>query len=110
MFDKKILRELQEYIDIHMRKDTNEYCKYLIPSNEILYDEVEKEQIKDFIKGKRKLKFNEILFDFIDKKGKIDSEVYKKAGVDGRHFSKIPSNPDCCIGKTQPLPLHWLLN
>ncbi len=38
--------------------------------------------------------FSETLLKLIDKTGKKDSEIYKKANVSKQHFSKIRNNPD----------------
>ena len=38
--------------------------------------------------------FTETLLNLIDKAGKKDSEVYKKANISKQHFSKIRNNPD----------------
>jgi O-acetyl-ADP-ribose deacetylase (regulator of RNase III) len=38
--------------------------------------------------------FTETLLNFIDKTGKKDSEIYKKANISKQHFSKIRNNPN----------------
>lgn len=44
--------------------------------------------------------FTETLLKLIDKSGKKDSEVYKKANISKQHFSKIRKNPDYKPSKT----------
>ena len=49
--------------------------------------------VDDYInKNKDENKFQKMLFDFIDRKNLKDSDVYKKAGIDRRLFSKIRSD------------------
>ena len=38
--------------------------------------------------------FSETLLKMIDRSGKKDSEIYKRAGLTKQHFSKIRNNPD----------------
>ena len=66
-------------------------------------------EIEDFIKNKRKPTFQEVMFRFIDKKGATDAEIYNKAGIDRRHFSKIRSNPNYKIGKNAAIALALAL-
>lgn len=56
-------------------------------------------EMTDFIKLNKKPSFSSILLNYIDRLGVNDSEVYRKAGIDRRHFSKIRSNPDYHPGK-----------
>ena len=49
--------------------------------------------------------FHEKLFEFIDNSGMNDVEVYKRAGIDRRLFSKIRSNPAYHPGKNTILAL-----
>ena len=49
--------------------------------------------------------FQEYLFMLIDRKGLSDPEVYKKANIDRKHFSKIRSNADYQPSKKTALAL-----
>lgn len=54
--------------------------------------------------------FSETLLQLIDRTGKKDSEIYKKANVDRKLFSKIRNNMDYRPSKTTAhwlSPLHW---
>lgn len=62
------------------------------------------EDIDDIIRRKEET-FQEYLFRLIDRKGLEDKEVYKKANIDRKHFSKIRSNVNYNPSKRTALAL-----
>lgn len=48
-----------------------------------------KDGVKDYLSREKTKTFNELLFEFIDKRGFTDALVYKMANIDRRLFSKI---------------------
>jgi hypothetical protein len=54
----------------------------------------DKEKIKEFVKKNKIKGFRDLLFKFIDDNNQVDAQVYKKALLDRRLFSKIRSNHD----------------
>lgn len=51
--------------------------------------EVDLDELTNFIETNKTYTFQELLFDYIDRNKLSDSEVYKKANIDRRLFSKI---------------------
>jgi hypothetical protein len=106
MLDKELLLELQSYIERHLK------LQILQPFESLSFQKLEELQnieIEDFIKIKRQPTFNQTLFRYIDKKGASDSDIYKRAGIDRRHFSKIRSNPEYKPGKKTVITLALAL-
>ena len=94
ILSKTLLEELQQYIEFH-KKSAESVVHELRLSAPLCHSEMVLEEstgLEDYIKKNRKPSFREILFQLIDTKGMVDSEVYKKAEIDRRHFSKIRSN------------------
>lgn len=109
MLDRKLLIELQKYIDSHLKGvmlEVYEITNYIENS---ICEEAQDSYLIDYINNKRKPAFNKVLFSLIDKKGASDSDIYKKAGIDRRHFSKIHSNPNYRIGKNTAIALALAL-
>jgi hypothetical protein len=110
MIPIKMLDELKTFVDAHVRPSQNVHetqmflYKSAPPSGAGSMREVSRqcdnimmigpEELEDFFNEKRKPSFRQILFKHIDEKNEKDSDIYKKAGVDRRVFSKIRSNRD----------------
>jgi hypothetical protein len=84
------LIEIEKYLDLHLQ-DCIDYC--LEAPLDICKEDIVSSELDDFIESNRKPPLNQVLFQYIDEKGVGDSVIYKKAGLDRRHFSKIRSNP-----------------
>jgi hypothetical protein len=110
MLDKRMLAELQEFLDIHLYRMVKSNIKEAPDFIEYnLSESLQQSEIEDFIKMNRKPTLQKVLFDFIDKKASNDSEVYKKAGIDRKHFSKIRSNANYRPGKNTIIALALAL-
>jgi hypothetical protein len=62
-----------------------------------------------FIKDRRQADPRALLFQFIDQSGLNDADIYKKGGIDRRHFSKIRSNANYRMGKSTMISLAFAL-
>jgi hypothetical protein len=108
MFNRELLEELQYYVDTHLQPVFHE-MKLYSSEERMISEEIQNVDIEEFIKIKRQPAFNQTLFRFIDKKGVSDADVYKRAGMDRRHFSKIRSNPEYKPGKNTVIALALAL-
>lgn len=110
LLNQHILNELAEYIQNHLHNEIMtmtlesqvdlEYCRQ---SENITID------LEDYIKNHRKPTLNQVLFRFIDHAGVSDVDIYKKAGIDRKLFSKIRSNPDYRPSKNTTISLALAL-
>ncbi len=63
------------------------------------------ESLNKFLSQNKTKSFRELLFSFIDKSGLKDSDVYRKAGIDRRLFSKVRCNENYVLCKENILKL-----
>jgi hypothetical protein len=90
-------------------KSPNGIAVYAEEVNFSICAPIPQDDMTDFIKKRKKPSFNQILFKYIDKLGLSDADVYKKAGLDRRHFSKIRSNSDYHPSKNTTIALALAL-
>ncbi|MGM0901886.1 MAG: hypothetical protein ACQEXB_12425 [Bacillota bacterium] len=96
MLGKEMLIELERYIQNHLDRELV-VCKSAEPyieSEKYIVEEIHQNELENFIETHRKPTLNQVLFRFIDQSSARDSDVYKKAGIDRKHFSKIRTNPN----------------
>ena len=116
MLDEKLLLELQAFVAKHHqphallhvkiiedltktnRKPPHTLCVYVPTPDPEEEDEEDDSfarpqlELEEFIETNRKPTFPQVLFGFIDQTSASDIEIYKRAGIDRRHFSKIRSS------------------
>lgn len=83
-FTDEEMFELKEYIAEKKKKEVKDLTG-------LYKKEVNKAELEEYVQAHRGRLFNRVLFKMIDDRGLKDVDVYKKAGVDRRIFSKIKS-------------------
>ncbi len=88
---RRELRYMRELIleDIDLHDDELEYCKS-IPLPSAVVGNISLEEMLE----EKEMTFSEALLDWLIRKDLKDSDVYKKANIDRKLFSKIRNNPE----------------
>lgn len=113
MLNPQILKDIEAYIQNHLHNETFNIIlespmepldmEYIQQSESITID------LEDYIKNHRRPTLNQMLFRLIDDSGESDVDIYKKAGIDRKLFSKIRSNPDYRPSKNTTIALALAL-
>ena len=62
-------------------------------------------QLNQYLNQMKTLSFQQLLFSFIDRSGKSDSDIYNYVGIDRRLFSKVRCNENYNLSKENVLRL-----
>lgn len=108
IFTKDLIEELQKYVDMHLLMPNLEICENIMMRKSSC-EVIQRDEITSYIKNNKKPSFSELLLKYIDNLGVSDSKIYKKAGIDRKHFSKIRSNPDYHPNKNTAIALALAL-
>ena len=84
---KKLTIECKEYIEKYKGNDTSN----ISPLKKYRFSEINISEVELFMLENKDASFKDILFMMIDRTNQRDSEVYKRARIDRRLFSKIRS-------------------
>ena len=106
MLDSYVLLDLEKYVKEHyveldfcnapcVEKQARKQPRVMAKAKSFCMECVGFDQVDEFIDlVKDKQTFAEYLFSLIDESGQTDANVYNRAGIDRRLFSKIRSNKD----------------
>ena len=100
-----LMHELKEYI-LRKQPKMAVFERSMLRSTP---DHAEEEELINFIETKRKPSLQQVLFTFIDQTGKTDAEIYTRASIDRKLFSKIRTNPSYHPSKRTILALGLAL-
>lgn len=100
---EQLLQECQRYIENGGILVGSAFAKVDIPHFKML--DIDTNAAEQYLEQNREKLFTEQLFAFIDRTGKQDSEIYKKALIDRRLFSKIRSNKNYIPAKKTVIAL-----
>jgi len=112
LLNPQILKDIDAYIQTHLHNETLNFIleapmnidmEYIQQSESLTID------LEDYINNHRKPTLNQVLFRLIDDSGESDVDIYKKAGIDRKLFSKIRSNPDYRPSKNTTIALALAL-
>lgn len=109
MLEQQVLLELQEYVAHRLERPLLQEAEQLHFRVAPSMAPAPQREIEDYVNKVRKPTFQAVLFELIDQKGAPDAEIYKKAGLDRRHFSKIRANPGYRPGKPSVIALALAL-
>ncbi|TKD68232.1 hypothetical protein [Pseudalkalibacillus hwajinpoensis] len=109
MLSNKTLLELKIYINNFLEPPLMNSYESAPHFDQEQVEHTFEDELTTYITTHSKPPFRYELLQMIDHRGFTDIEIYKKAGIDRKHFSKIRSNPSYRIGKKPAIALALAL-
>ena len=106
--NKKINKRVKQLIEAVSRYIEENYIEIQSPDECTKAAEVDSSDLTEMLEN-LDAGFSETLLQLIDRTGKKDSEIYRKANVDRKLFSKIRNNADYRPSKTTALAFAFAL-
>ena len=100
---EQLLQECQRYIENGGILVGSAFAKVDIPHFKMM--DIDTDAAEKYLEDHREKLFTELMFSYIDRTGQKDSEIYKKALIDRRLFSKIRSNKNYIPAKKTVIAL-----
>ncbi len=100
---KEFILECERYIKSGGILAGAAFAPVTIPVHTLI--DVDKGEVEGYLSANRNMEFARRLFELIDKTGEKDSEIYKRAQMDRRLFSRIRSNKSYIPAKKTVLSL-----
>ncbi|MGD7023461.1 hypothetical protein ACQCVK_12745 [Rossellomorea vietnamensis] len=110
MLDLHFLKELKEYV--HFYQEVTPQIDVFESDSNLDYKleaPIENSELEEFISTNEQPSFREELLALIDESGFTDPDIYRRAGIDRKHFSKIRSKPGYRVGRNTAIALALAL-
>ncbi|MHB8128274.1 MAG: hypothetical protein ACYDEX_04710 [Mobilitalea sp.] len=101
--NEQILLELKHYLEMNSEEIdyiVSDCCSECLPLSNLrprqqIYNHRSETDIEEYLRiAKTEETFSTMILKYIDQTGLADVEIYKRAGIDRRHFSKIRCNKE----------------
>jgi hypothetical protein len=102
MLNKKLLIEMQQYIEYHLTVITLDVCE---TGNYSILEDIQPIELEDYLKNNRKPTLKQVLFSFIDRKGAMPQKSTKGLELTANIFQKYDPIQTTGLGR---IPLSLL--
>lgn len=106
MLNKKLLMELQEYVNSHLEKVSLYTCHFL---SDIADRCNANDEFEDYMENSNRPTFGDVLRSFMDEKGVADTDILQRTGIEPGILFRIQHEPRYRPGKGTFVALAMVL-